>query len=242
MKIIEAIQRVQSLYSHGVQSRDSRLTTRHIYSALMSARSTLIQQQLDKNQSVGQWAYQSLRCIELIPSNIHECPCVPSIGCTILRSKHKLPKTIIGLSAGIIRAVTSLDGKQRFDDTTFETAKYLKGNKYTGNKANVLIFNEYLFLTTKQYLKAVTGLGLFSDVIAAYMFPSICDEDCEDCLCVDPLEFNLPIDGRLETALIQIANEELIALFEQTEEDKSSNSSDDTGGTGKMIHQPNQPQ
>lgn len=241
MTIAEGIQRVQSLYSHGVQTRDSRLTARHIYSALMSARSTLIQQQLDKSQSPGQWAYQVLPCIELITANVHECPCVPATGCTMLRSKFRLPKTIIGLSASVIRSITTLDGKTRFDDTQFETAKYNIGNKYTAYKSNFLIFNEYLFLTSKKFLKAVTGLGLFTDIVEVYMFPSACSK-CEDCNCRDFTELNLPIDGRLETALIQIANQELIDLFEQTEQDKSNNTSDDNTKSGKMIHNPNEAQ
>ena len=37
---------VQSMYSHGVQSDDSRLSGRHIYSKLVSARARLIEKEL----------------------------------------------------------------------------------------------------------------------------------------------------------------------------------------------------
>jgi len=53
MKVEEAIQRVQSMYSRGLQSKDSRLSSRHIYSALCSGRATLIQQQIDKGQKLS---------------------------------------------------------------------------------------------------------------------------------------------------------------------------------------------
>ena len=42
MTVGDLIQRVQSLYSKGVESDDSRLTRRHIYNKLLSVRSTLI--------------------------------------------------------------------------------------------------------------------------------------------------------------------------------------------------------
>ncbi len=68
----EAIQRVQSMYSKGVQSRSSRLSARHIYSALITARSILIKQQSNKNQKANQWTYQVLPCVELIKSTISD--------------------------------------------------------------------------------------------------------------------------------------------------------------------------
>ena len=59
----EAIQRIQPLYSKRVQSKDSRLTSRHIYSALVTGRANLIRQQSNKNQLVNKWIYQILPCV-----------------------------------------------------------------------------------------------------------------------------------------------------------------------------------
>ena len=60
MKVIEIIQRIQSLYSKGAQSDDSRLSDRHIYNKLLTLRSKYISQQAKKKQKVNQWNFQVL--------------------------------------------------------------------------------------------------------------------------------------------------------------------------------------
>jgi len=58
MTIKEIIQRVQSLYSKGVQSDDVRLEDRHIYNKMITVRSKLISQEAKKRQKINQWNYQ----------------------------------------------------------------------------------------------------------------------------------------------------------------------------------------
>lgn len=239
MQLIEIIQRVQSLYSKGVQSKDTRLTDRHIFSAINTARSILLKQQYSKSAKINEWAYQTLSCVELQQAPVHECPCVPTAGCKILRTKHKIPKPISGIDRHMIKSVTTLDGNQRFDETDFETAKFAaKGNKYTNNKPDYYFRNGYLYLTSRQLLKAVTITGLFNDPLEAKQFPSICG-DCEDCECQEATEMDYPIDGDLVKPLIQIANDELIIMFKQMAEDKNANAADDSTINSAMIHQPN---
>ena len=48
MKIGEIIQRIQSLYSKGVESDDTRLMSRHIYNKLLTVRARLISQDAKK--------------------------------------------------------------------------------------------------------------------------------------------------------------------------------------------------
>lgn len=239
MKVEEAIQRVQSLYSKGVQSNDTRLTSRHTYSALTSARSLLLRQQFDKNQKISNWNYQILPCVELITAPIHECECIPNNNCSILRTKHKLPKPITGIESSIIKSVASLDGNIIFNESSFETNKYSSGNKYTANKPDYYPRNGYLYITTLKILKAITVNYLADDFIEAYNFPSLCDP-CEGCECQDIMNLEFPIDKSLSRALFQIANEELIIMMKQIGEDKTNDSSDNTDTAGKMIHQPQQ--
>lgn len=241
MLLGEIIQRVQSLYSRGVQSKNTRLTSRHTYSAISTARSILLRQQYNKNQSANQWSYQTLPCVELIKAPISECPCIPVNGCTILRTKSKIPKPISGLDKHLIQSVTSLDGKTRFDELRFEVVKYMIGNKYTSHRSYYYFRNEYLYLTVLTQLKTVAITGLFDDPVAAKMFPSFCDADCPECQCFDIENLEYPIDGDLVRPLIQLANDELISIMKQIGEDKANNASDDTGTTG-LIHQPQQGQ
>ena len=50
MYIKEVIERIQSLYSKGVSSDESRLSDRHVYNKVLSVRMQLLSQQLKKKQ------------------------------------------------------------------------------------------------------------------------------------------------------------------------------------------------
>ena len=239
MKTGEVIERSESLYNKGTVAANSRLSKRHIYSALLTARSILIRQQSNKNQSISQWVYQTLPCVELIPAPVHECPCIPTNGCVILRTKYKLPKPISDIEGSLIQSITSLDGKIIFSETTLENQKYELGNKYTAKKPKFFINNGYAYITVLTLLKAVTISLITEDFLEAKNFPSYCGP-CEDCECEDILETEFPIDMDLIKPLLDIANEELIFMFKQMTEDNKNNAKDDSGTTGSMIHQPKQ--
>lgn len=238
--LAEMVQRVQSLYSRGVQSRDTRLTSRHIYSALLSARAILISQQVDKNQYINQWTYQILPCVELVTVPLHECPCIPPSGCMMLRSKFQIPDPISSNDKPLVQYVSSLDGGITFDLTRFDTVKYNKGDKFTSKKSGYLIKNKYLYITVLKLLDSVSMGYIAYDFLEAKAFPSKCG-DCAECDCQDIMDSEFPIDGKKITALVELANKELIIIMKQMSEDKYDNSSDDTDtNSGTMVHDPNQ--
>ena len=223
----EIIQRVKSLYSKGVQSDDSRLTSRHIYNKLLSVRSRLMSQKVNKNQLLSQWSYQLLPCVELIKAPLHECPCLPDSKCVILRSKYRLPSPIPSISKDVIQYVTTLDGLTKFDRTTFENEKYSKGNKFTSKDSNYYIKDGYLYITHKKSLEVVTLSGLFNDPLEAMYFPSYCEDNCKDCKdCESNLDKHFYIDSDLLEPLIEITLGELIEMFSQMREDQTNDSRD----------------
>lgn len=232
MLIRDLIQRIQSLYSKGVQSDDSRLTPRHIYNKMMTVRSKLIYQKANKKQKLNQWNFQTIPCIELIKAPIHECPCLPPVGCEILKTKYPLPKPISNLTNHIIQSVTSLDGSVLYSETAWAEYKYKIGNKYTAKKPDYFIRNGYLYITHKTGPKVITVTGLFEDPLEVEKFPSYCDEDCAECKdCGDYLDKEFPIDNDLIDTLIEFCIQELIVMFSQSEQDKTNNSKDDNYGT-----------
>lgn len=230
MLIKEAIQRVQSLYSKGVQSDDSRLSARHIYSKLKSSRARLIKQKLDKNQIVSDWNVQVLPCVELELAPQHECPCLPPIGCSILKSKYPLPKPSTSRNRELIYYVTSIDGSIIYSKTTWDEKKYKKGNKYTKDKPDYFIKNGYLYLTHKSGPKVVTVGGVFEDPVEAVSYSSYCEEEAD---CIDPLETDFPIDEDQVDTLIEMASKELVILFSQMKEDLTNDSKDSVTENGK---------
>jgi len=235
MIINKMIQRVQSLYSKGVQSDDTRLSKRHIYSKLITSRAKLFTQKLNKRQKISQWNWQTLNCVELIKAEPYECPCLPSIGCVILRTKEPLPKPLTGILDGhAIQSVTSLEGSILFSETTWEDKKYKKGSKYTANKPDFYIRDNYLFITTKKGPKAITITGLFDDPLVADTYPRICgDSKCEESTpenicpeCESPLDKDFPIDNEMAETIVDMAVQELIGVFNQGREDVSNNTRD----------------
>lgn len=233
----EVIQRVQSLYSKGVQSKNTRLSSRHIYSCLISARATLLQQKYNKGQYTSEWNYSPLHCVALEDAPVHECPCAPD-GVTMLRSKIILPRVISGIDMPLIYSVTTLDNATRLDRKEYNTYKYKKGAKFTSAKPFYIINNGgRLFVGSKTRIKSVAAKILAYDPYEAYIFPNSCDE-CKDCKCKSPFEVPFPIDGELINTLIEMASKEAVILFGQMKEDKEANASDDGVSQGTMVHQP----
>ena len=227
MKIGEIAQRVQSLYSKGVASDDTRLSQRHIYNKLLTTRAKLISEQAKKKQRVSQWNYQTISCIELIKVPAHECPCLPPIGCDILRSKYKLPKPLTGLSGSLIQTVTTIDRGQKLNEVSINAVKSLTGNKYTSKNINYFIEQGYLYITTPSKIEFIRLIGLFEDPISAKQFENYCKENCDDCTeCIDYQEEDFPIDNDMVDALIELTVQELVILFGQSQQDETNDSSD----------------
>lgn len=228
MLIGEILERVQSLYSKGVASDDTSLSSRHIYNKILTVRSKLLSQQYDKKQRISQWNYQTIPCIELIDVNASECNCIEVNGCTLKRSKYKLPKPMQGLSNSIIQSVHSIDRGTKIDELSINSMKFQKGNKYTKVTTTYFIQDGYIYLNTTYDLKTISLIGLFEDPIEAKIFSGLCDE-CQDCnACIDYQDEEFPIDTDLIDTLIEMSITELIQLFSQSIQDTRNNSADDS--------------
>lgn len=221
-----AIQRVQSLYSAGIQSDDSRLSNRHIFSVLCSVRSQLLAQEQKKGQRVSSFAYQQLPCIELEIAPLNEC-CGPQSGCLTLKSVHPIPDFLFGASKGIFR-LSGLDGNLSISETTFEDKKFKGGNKYTAAKPDFYLRNRYLYVTVTTKLETVTGEGIFVNPIDAYLFPSSCAGKTVECRSY--LDYEFPYEGDIESPLILMAAQELIEILSKNKEDKKNNAQESREG------------
>lgn len=222
----EIIQRIQSLYSKGVQSDDSRLTDRHIYNKMLTSRAKLLSQKANKKQKISQWNYQTIPCVELIKAPTYECPCLPPVGCQILKTKIKLPEVISSMNRHLIQSVTSLDGSIIYSEVSWTEKKYKSFNKYTGSKPDFFIRNDYLYITHKEGPKLITITGLFENPLEVDKYPSYC-EKCEDCVdCESPLDKEFPLDNSIVDTLIDMCVNELVINFSKTREDITANSRD----------------
>ena len=230
MIIREAIQRIQSLYSKGVASDDSRLKSRHIYSKLRTIRSKLLSEKYNKRQTLASINYQVLPCVKVIKAPLSECPCIPPLGCCIYRIENPLPSPITGMNGHIIRSVTSLDGKIRFSEITWEDKKYKQYDKYTADKPDYFISNEYLYITSKVELEVIRIELLLEDPIEGYTYPMYC-EQTSTCTPVYEREFHL--ESTLFDAAVELTVQLLIGVFNQNQEDSTNNTKDNPEQTTK---------
>lgn len=227
----EAIEQVQSLYSKGVKSKDSRLSSAYIYSVLIKNRATILKQQINKGQEVSQWSYQQLRAIELEETQRQNS------GIVLLRTKYKLPTPILGIGDKTIDSITDIDGGLIFDKTTYKGFKYDSGKKYTSNKPSFYLLEQRAYINYKSKLKGVTAYGLFYNPIEAAIFPSL-DSDCEECACKDYSEFEFPLDGDTLNTVVKMTVNELVVMFMQMKEDRNNDAMDNNESGNQMIHQP----
>ena len=226
MIVKELIQRVQSLYSKGVHSDDTRLTSRHIYNKLLTVRSRLISLQAKKKQKLNQWSFQTIDCIELVSDYDYDCPCI-EIGCKILRSKYPLPKPLTDLNSHLIQSVSSIDGNITFTETQFNNKKWKKGSRYAKDSPEYYIKNGYIYIIGIRKVKVISITGLFEDPFEVSKYPSYCGNKEEE-QCLSPLDMDFPIDAELIEPLIEISVQELVGVFKQMQQDKDNNSRDDS--------------
>jgi len=236
--IEEAIQTIQSIYSKGLQSKDTRLVSRHIYSAAISARATLIRQRSNNGQAINSECYQVLTCVEMEQASATECNLIPASSSVVLRSKLRLPAFITDLSRDLIRDIYAADSGSGFDIIEYEASKYRKGNKYTSNKPVVFLRDGRLYITVLTQPTTLVVDGLFQDPLEVHEFRE--KTDCASCKCMSAYEVDFAFDREQMKALGQLAMQELVILFTQMKEDKVNNASDDITISGNMVNQPQQ--
>jgi hypothetical protein len=228
MKNKEIIERVQSLYSKGVASDDTRLSSRHIYSKLITARSFLLKRELDKRKKLSQRSIEYLECIPLEKASKAECGFPIPKSCYVLKSRCEIPKPINSNFGDYITSISTIDGSHMFSKTSWEQARYIRGNKFTASKAFYYFKSNFLYLIVPEDskfndLQFVTIAGVFEDSLGFKCEPR-CIDVASDCTSFSDREFI--VEDHLIEPIIQMATEELVKLFTAVPEDRENNSSE----------------
>lgn len=227
MILREILQRIQSAYSKGVSSDDSRLSNRHIYNKLLSVRALLLSREAKAKRKISSWNYMTIPCAEIIevPSN-EECPCIPETGCSVYRTKHKLPKPIMSLVGHMIKSVTNLNNTIKYTEMSLNQSIYSKGSKYAKNSNKYILENGYLYIVSKFPPLIVKITMLPEDVAEAHVFKSFCEGNNNDDCGTSILDMEFPIDSSLVDPLIHFTYEELVIGLARSQEDMINNSQD----------------
>jgi hypothetical protein len=227
MKNREIIERVQSLYSKGAASDDTRLSSRHIYSKLISARSLLLKRELDRKKKLSDRSVEYLECIALEAAKKFECGFDIPLGCYVLKTKCEIPKPINSNYGDYITSVSTIDGSFIFSKTSWERLRYINGNKYTKKTPSYYFKNNYMYLYVPsedivKNLKLITIGGVFEDSLGFK-----CTNECnpeQDCSSYLDKEF--VVEDHLIDPIVQLTYNELVNLFIAVPEDRENNTSE----------------
>lgn len=171
---------------------DPFITDRYIYSLLLKYAKTI----LNRDSKLMSFFYntslfKTLPCIDLIEvDKIEACCSGISTGCTIKRSKDKLP-SITSLNDGlVIRSVATLDYStvvNKTDPGVYANMTKTSGFKYNKNKYYWII-NSYLYIPDVEW-ESVAVQAMFEGDVSKYQ----CSDDCVPvCISEQERDFDIP--------------------------------------------------
>lgn len=171
----EAISRVRNVIK--AANADSFVTDRMIYSLITKyARMYMKRQNPIAGRAKFGSLYKRLPCVDLIEVDRVEACCQPKSGCTIKRSKDKLPGIFEGPQGPLIRSVMSIDTYTEVYKTTpalYTSMTKTSAFKYNKNKY-YWFMNEYLYIPDVEW-DSVSVEAIFDSSIAGFT----CDDPCQ---------------------------------------------------------------
>lgn len=191
MRNQDLIDRVKSILSERNTPEEFKsLSNRHIYNKLLTSRSRLLVQELNKFRTISSSCYQSL----LVELSFVASTYDPNSNA--LRSVNKIPSIISGRDKPLIRQVSNINGTLNIYYATKEANKYYNHNKITGNSLYYYFSDGYLYIKNSNVLKSIVIDAVFSNPL-----------DIPDSLPF--LEREFPIESSLIDALIILTLQEL---------------------------------
>ena len=198
---------------------DSRITNKYIFSLLRKHRDLLIKQVDNKFQlmKLG-YLFQTWKCVDLEPvPTIDDC-CDVESDCTIYRTRHKLPYTLVASWGPIFRKVSSLDGfTELFPITVAEWNRKQENPDSKYDKTFYYWWSDgHLYFPNIEW-KGVRIQALFELDIDKY-------NDCCDAYdpCKPLLDNTFRIPKELLAVCIDNVNKEILGYYDRVEPDDTS--------------------
>lgn len=198
----EVVSRVRNQFKSSRQ--DAFITDRYIYSLIIKYTAVYMRRQDSTNKLMRfNSVFKTLPFVELIEVDKIEAQCAGiKSGCTIKRTKAKLPNFMQGYWGPIIRTVSSIDGSNELQPTHPGTyTSMTKSTSFKYNKTKYFWFLDgYLYLPNVDW-DAIKIEGVFEDDITKWN----CDLE-DDCLIRQEQDFNVPdfLFAEIETQVLNI--------------------------------------
>ena len=151
--------------------QDAFITDRMIYSFVLKHAKWLMKREDGKNKLMAfSGVMQTMDFVELVDVDKVEASCTGvRAGCTIKRTKDKLPVFLQGYFGPLIRTISSLDGSEELQPilpTAYVGISNSKNFKYNKTKYYWYL-NDYIYFPNLEW-DAVRIEGIFEDDISAF--------------------------------------------------------------------------
>lgn len=202
----ESISRIRNVLKS--VKEDPFMTDRFIFSMIMKYAKMIIRRQDNEGKIMNfQSLFQFIPCVELIDvDKVNACCTGIKTGCTIKRSKERLPKFLEGSFGPIIRTVATLDmSDQLFSIQPGIYSVISNGTSFKYNHNNYYwLLDGYIFIPNVEW-EGVYIEGIFEENIAPY----VCDSTPEE-ICIPAQELPLNIPDYLLAEIEQMALKEML--------------------------------
>lgn len=158
---------LESVRSHHIVD-DEDIDRRQIIYNLNLQRSLWIRNELNKpGRTIDPFTVQSLGCVELEVADTSDCPELP-VGCSILRTKCEIPKTVELHQRNAITKVGPVDKMDYFFSFVPYHQTIFSGNgKYNQNSVFAFLHNNRMYFKVnkaqQKLIRRVNIMGIFED-------------------------------------------------------------------------------
>lgn len=142
---------------------DEGVTLRQIAFWVKNTRSLLIRQQLSKRQSISDNITQTIKCLDMSPTDASTC-CDVSSNCFMIKSNLRIPTPIESNQKDLIeRVMPQIVGARSYPFIPYARAAYWGNSPFNKNQPASFLYNGYLYIMNSDFIDKVTIQGVFED-------------------------------------------------------------------------------
>lgn len=231
MTVRQAVSLVRS--THKLLSADNVINDRVVFSELNTNAKLLIKRETNLRKL---WQtdtiFTTIPCLEMVEVPVSEC-CDLVDNENIARSKYKLPRIGEGNYQYLIQGVFSVNSSKKLKGITI--SRYINMKKLEGVISDVYywIHNGYLYITSPEVTVARIIAYFEEEVPESLLYPQKTDCDSCDCgtykkpPCRNPLDEEFKCPGYLESQVVKLTSDKLLATYHRLKLDKQDDNKED---------------
>lgn len=148
----------------GVLSDDETISYMQVQFWIHNTRALLIRQDIQKGRSISGNIVQILPCLDVDVVDASTCPCSLPIGCTILRTRNRVPKPIETDVKDLITKITPIGVMDRpYTFINSSRAPFTGYNKYAKSNPKAFYLDGYIWIINAIPVEKITVYGVFED-------------------------------------------------------------------------------